>query len=163
MYTKIFRMVIFGLVLVLYFLKINLFKGCARYIFASLLCMSKREHFWNKEKCFLFHFESSFRSWDNQILIFQIIKCHDVIKCLTLNKKHILLNNLGSKHNLVMKLGQFMYYYKRKFLIKKLYKKYGPETSSRRFLIFKESFVKRNLRRSVFSFGQILIVLLISI
>ena len=54
------------------------------------------------------------------------------------NKKHILLNNLGSKHSLVIKFGQFMYYYKRKCFIKKLYKKYGPETSSRPFLIFKD-------------------------
>ena len=45
-------------------------KGCARYIFASLFCMSKREHFRNKEKCFLFHFESCFHSWDNQVLTF---------------------------------------------------------------------------------------------
>ena len=30
-------------------------KSCVRYIFASLFCMSKWEHFWNKEKCFLFH------------------------------------------------------------------------------------------------------------
>ena len=40
-------------------------KGCIRYIVASLFCMSKREHLWDKEKCFLFNFESSFRSWDN--------------------------------------------------------------------------------------------------
>ena len=32
------------------------------------------------------HFESSFRSWDNQILNFEIFMCHDVIKCL--NMKH---------------------------------------------------------------------------
>ena len=60
------------------------FKGCVRYIFASLFFMSRehlREHLWNKEECFLFHLESSFRSWDNQILTFQIFKCHDVIKC----------------------------------------------------------------------------------
>ena len=37
-------------------------KGCVRYIFASLFCISKREHLRNKEKCFLFHFESSSRS-----------------------------------------------------------------------------------------------------
>ena len=37
-------------------------KGCVRYIFASLFFMSKMEHFRNKEKCFLFHFESSFHS-----------------------------------------------------------------------------------------------------
>ena len=44
-------------------------KGCVRYIFASLFYMSKREHFRNKEKYFLFHFESSSRG-DNQILTF---------------------------------------------------------------------------------------------
>ena len=60
---------------------LHIFKDFVHYIFASLF-MSKREHLWNKEKCFLFHFESSFRSWGNQILTFQIFKCHDVIKCL---------------------------------------------------------------------------------
>ena len=48
----------------------TLIKGCVRFIFASLFYMSKREHFWNKEKYFLFHFESSSRSWDNQLLTF---------------------------------------------------------------------------------------------
>ena len=46
------------------------FKGYVRYIFASLFYWSKREHFRNKEKCFLFHFESSNCSWDNRILTF---------------------------------------------------------------------------------------------
>ena len=46
------------------------FKGCVRYSFATLLSISKREHLRNKEKCFLFHFESSSRSWDNQTLTF---------------------------------------------------------------------------------------------
>ena len=84
-----------------YFLKV-----CVHYIFASLYCISKREHSWNKEKCFL----CSFCSWDNQILIFQIFKCHDV----------------------------------------------------RPFLIFKESSVKRNLRRPACWFGLIFIVLLLN-
>ena len=56
-------------------------KGCVGYIFASLFYKSKREHK-NKDICFSFHFESSFRSWDNQILYFQIFRYHDVIKCL---------------------------------------------------------------------------------
>ena len=43
---------------------------CVRYIFTSLFCISKREHFRNKKKCFLFYFESSSRFWDNQILTF---------------------------------------------------------------------------------------------
>ena len=59
-------------------------KGFVCYTFTSLFSPSKREYLWNKEKCFLFHFESSFRSWDNQILTFQIFKCHDVIKCLSM-------------------------------------------------------------------------------
>ena len=55
-------------------------KDCVHYIFASLFFMFKREHLWNKEKCFLFHLESSFCSWDDQILTFQIFKSHDVTK-----------------------------------------------------------------------------------
>ena len=34
-----------------------------------------------RKNVFLFHFKSSFRSWDNQILTFQIFKYYDVIKC----------------------------------------------------------------------------------
>ena len=45
-------------------------KGCVRYIFASLFFKSKGGHLWNKEKCFLFHSKSSFRSRENQILEF---------------------------------------------------------------------------------------------
>ena len=37
-------------------------KGCVRYIFAGLFCISKKAQFRNKEKCFLFHCENSFRS-----------------------------------------------------------------------------------------------------
>ena len=37
------------------------FKGCVNYIFASLISLSKGEHFRQKEKCFLFHFESTFK------------------------------------------------------------------------------------------------------
>ena len=46
--------------------------------------MPKREDLWNKENNFLFHLESTFRSWDKQILNFQIFKCHDVIKYLSM-------------------------------------------------------------------------------
>ena len=64
------------------------------------------------------------------------------------NTKHILLNNLGSKRSLVMKFGQFMQYYKIIFFVKRFYEKCGLETSSRPFLIFNESSVKRILWRS---------------
>ena len=38
----------------------------------------------------VFYFESSFRSWDNQILTFQTFKCHDVIKCTSMkHETHI--------------------------------------------------------------------------
>ena len=46
------------------------FKGCVRYIFAILFFKSKREHLSNQKKRFLFHFKSSFRSGENQILVF---------------------------------------------------------------------------------------------
>ena len=128
--------------------------------FASFV-LSKREHMWNKEKCFLFYFESSFRYWDNQILNFHIFKCHDVIKCLSM-KQNILLNNLGNKRSLVMKFGQFMWHCKIK-LIKKLCEKCDMGISSRPFLIFKESVVKKSLRRPACWFGLISIALLLHI
>ena len=77
--------------------------------------------------------------------------------------KHILLNNLGGKRSLVMKFGQFMQYYKKKNFIKKFFEKCGLETSSRLFLIFKESSVKKILWRSAWWFGQILTDLLLHI
>ena len=76
--------------------------------------------------------------------------------------KHILLNNLGSKCSLVMKFGQFIHY-KIFFFIKKLYKKCDLETSSRFFLISKESSVKKILWRLACWFGQILVDLLLQI
>ena len=36
------------------------------------------------------------------------------IKCLSIKKKYILLNNWERKHGLLMKFGQFISYYKRK-------------------------------------------------
>ena len=97
---------------------LSLLKGCVRYIFASLFCVSKRQHFRNKEKWFLFHFESSFRSWNNQILTFSIFKIMTLSNAQAWDTKHILLNNLASKCSLVIKFRQFMQYYKRIFLSK---------------------------------------------
>ena len=77
--------------------------------------------------------------------------------------QNTLLNNLGCKYSLVMKFGHFMQYYKTNFFIKKLYEKCGLETSSRPFLIFQESSVKRILKRAACRFGQILIALLLHI
>ena len=93
-------------------------EGCIRYIFASLFCMSKREHLRNKEKCFLFHFESSSCL---EIINFWHFRYSNIMtssNAQAWNTKHILLNNLGSKRSLVMKFGQFMQYYKIIFLSK---------------------------------------------
>ena len=49
-------------------------KGFVCYICARLFYMSKREQLWNKEKCFLFHFESTFRPWDNSNFKFSDIQ-----------------------------------------------------------------------------------------
>ena len=62
-------------------------KGCVRYIFASLVLKSKREQLSNQEKCFLFHFKSSFLSRENQTLKFCIFKFHDVIDCLSVKRE----------------------------------------------------------------------------
>ena len=65
-------------------------------------------------------------------------------------KKCILLNNLESKHSLVMKVNQFMSYYKRRIFMKKSCKKCGLETGLTPYFIFKQFSVKRNLRESAF-------------
>ena len=62
------------------------------------------------------------------------------------NKKHILLNNLGSEHSLLMKFGQFMLYFKRNNFIKNFYKNCGLKTSSRPFCGCKE-LSKTSLRK----------------
>ena len=43
-------------------------------------------------------------------------------------RKYISLNNLESKHSLLLKFDQFMSYYKRKKFIKKFYKKCNLKT-----------------------------------
>ena len=70
------------------------FKVFVRYIFTSLFCMSKREDLRNKEKCFYFTSKALFGSWDNQILSFQIFKCHDVIKCLSVKHETCFIKKL---------------------------------------------------------------------
>ena len=87
-----------------------------------------------RKKNFLFHLKSLFRSQENQILEFYVLKFHDVIKCLSIKQEIHFTNNLGSKHSLLMKFGQFMSYEKRKNFIKKFYQNCGLKTSSRPFL-----------------------------
>ena len=66
-----------------------------------------------------------------------MLKFYDGVKCLSIKKKYILLNNLGSKHSQLTKFGQFIYY-KRNKNIKKFYKNCDLKTSSRPFCAFKE-------------------------
>ena len=63
------------------------FKDCVRYIFASLFFKIKRERLPDQEKRFFFHFKSSFRSWENQVLKFYVHKFHDVTKCLSIKQE----------------------------------------------------------------------------
>ena len=56
--------------------------------FLLVFFKSKREHLSNYEKCFLFHFKSSFRSRENQILEVYIFKFYDVIKFLSINERN---------------------------------------------------------------------------
>ena len=60
-------------ILNLWLLKLYLWLGSLKVVSATFLLVCfvcLKEHLRNKEKWFLFHFESSFRSWDNQILTF---------------------------------------------------------------------------------------------
>ena len=138
-------------------------KGCVHYIFTSLFCISKKEDLRNKEKCFLFHFESSFCSGDNQILNFPIFKCHDVIKCLSMKHKTFYWITCEANTVWLWNLASLCNITGLTFFIIKFYGKCGLETSSRPFLIFKESSVKINLRRSACWFGLISIALLLRI
>ena len=54
------------------------------------------------------------------------------------NKKYILLNNFGSKHNLSMKFDQIMSNSTKNNFIKKFYELCGLKTSSRPFCVSKE-------------------------
>ena len=71
-------------VMLLFHHKLFFFKDCDHYIFASLVGMFNREHLRNKGKCFLFHLQSTFHSWDNQILTFPLLTCHYVSNCLSM-------------------------------------------------------------------------------
>ena len=65
----------------------NKLKGCVHYTFASLLLGLNESTYQIIEKCFSFHFKNSFRSRENQILVFYIFKFYDVIKCLRIKQE----------------------------------------------------------------------------
>ena len=75
------------------------------------------------QKLFPFSRKSNFR-----ILHFSISWRHFLISLI----------KLGSNYNLLITFGQFMSYYKRKKIIKKLCKNYGVKTSSRPFCVYKK-------------------------
>ena len=128
---------------------ISIIKGCVRYILLVCFVCLKESTCETRKNAFYFTTKALLvLEIINQLLTFQIFKYHDVIKCPRINTKHILVNNLGSKCSLVIKFGQFMQYYKIIFFIKKFYKKCGLETSSKPFLVFKKSSVKKILWRS---------------
>ena len=56
------------------------------YIFAAGFFNPERDHFWNQEESFLFHFKSSFCFQENRSLEFYIFKFHGVIKCLSIKQ-----------------------------------------------------------------------------
>ena len=59
----------------------------ASAIFLLVCFLSLKESTFETEKCFLFHFEGSFRSQENQILEFQVFNFHDVIKCVSIKEE----------------------------------------------------------------------------
>ena len=54
------------------------------------------------------------------------------------NKKYIFLNNLGRKHSLLTKFGQFMSHHKRKKFIKKFHENCDLKNSSRPLWVCEE-------------------------
>ena len=91
-------------------------KSCVCYIFASLFFKSKKEHLWKLEKHFLFHFKTLFVLGKIRFLYCRHSNFMTSSNTLAWNKKYILLNNLRSKHILLMKFAQFMSCCKRKNL-----------------------------------------------
>ena len=108
--------------------KLQVLEGLsATFLLICFVCL-KQSTCETREKN-LFHFESFFCSWDNQMLTFSVW-----------NTKPILLNNLGSKHSLVgNQIWPVYVIVQNKFFIKKFQEKLGLETSSGLFLIFKKS------------------------
>ena len=97
------------------------------------------------------------------LLNFQIFKCHGVIKCLSMKTETHFVEQFGKQTQPVNEIWPAYVTLQDNFFITKFYGKCGLETSSRPFLIFKESSVKRNLRRPACWFRPISIALLLHI
>ena len=115
------------------------FKGSVCYVFASLFFFNLKEstletranNFISLQKLFLFLIKSKFR-----ILDVQISWRHEMPKHKKRNTFY--WTSLWVKHILLMKFSQFIWYYKRKYLITKFYKTCNLKTSSRPFCVCKE-------------------------
>ena len=94
------------------------FKGCVWYILANSFlsmkesaCETRKNVFISLQKLFTVLKKIKF-------LNFRYSNFMTLSNGQALNKKYILLNNFRSKHSLLMKLGQFVSYYKEKTLSK---------------------------------------------
>ena len=88
------------------------------FLLVCFVCLE--ESTFEKRKTFLFHFESSFCSWDNHILTFQIFTCHDVIKYLMMKHKAYFTEQLGKQtQSGVWYLASICNITKETFLLKK--------------------------------------------
>ena len=68
----------------------------ATFLLVCFVCLKERTCE-TRKNVFLFHFKSSFHSRDNQILNFQLFKCHDVIKCLGMKHETHFIEYLGKQ------------------------------------------------------------------
>ena len=67
--------------------KYIMFKGCVRYIFTKLFFMSKKRTCETRNNVFYFTSKALFILEIIKLLIFRDSKCHDIIKCLTMEHK----------------------------------------------------------------------------
>ena len=95
------------------------------------ICKTWKNLFYFTSKALFVPRKSNFRISDIQVSL----RCQ-MPKQKT--KKYALLNNLGSKRDLLMKFGQFVSYYQRKDFIKKICRNCNLKTSSRPFCVRKE-------------------------
>ena len=114
-----------------------IFKGCVRYIFTSLFlslngstCQTRKIFFILRQNICSLSRNSKFR-----ILDIQISWRHQMPKHKTRNTFYWIMWKVNS---LLMKYGQFISYYKRRYLIKKLHKNCVLKTSSRPFCVSKK-------------------------
>ena len=101
-----------------------------------------------QEKCFYFTLEASF--------VLEIIKSIQFLRCHQMPKHETRKRFTGSLGKYTQSGNEIWPIYgilQKQIFITKLYEKCGLETSFQLFLIFKESSVKRDLRRSVSLFG----------